>query len=224
MALTELQIRQAKPKDKPYMLRDNDGLYLEVVPAGGQYWRLRYWVQGKEKKISLGVYPRVTLKEAREKRDDLKRGLSQGIDPKAKMKPSEAATFEIVAKQWYAKHIAGVRTPGHAKTVLYRLQRFLFPILGSRLIRELTTPELLALLRPIEESGAVETAYRVKQIAGQVFRYGIAIGECEHDLSADLRGALSPKGVRHHGTLTNTKDISGLLNVNGGVKMHVYGG
>jgi hypothetical protein len=105
MALTELEIRKAKAKDKPYMVRDDNGLYLEVIPAGGKYWRLRYWTQGKEKKVSLGVYPEVGLKDAREKRDVFKRDLAAGIDPKAKKRGGD--TFETIARDWFSTQIKG---------------------------------------------------------------------------------------------------------------------
>jgi integrase len=210
MALSEMQVRKAKAKDKPYMVRDDDGLYIEVAPTGNKYWRLRYWVQGKEKKVSLGVYPRVGLKEAREARDAYKKDLANGIDPRAPKK--KAATFERVAREWHGKHIAGVKSDSYARDTLRRLERYLFPSLGSRPIREIAAPELLAMLRLIEEKGLFVVAHRAKQVAGQVFRYGIAIGECEHDLSADLRGALTPVDAdSHRASLTRPEDIARLL-------------
>ena len=211
MALTELQIRQLKAKEKRYMVRDDGGLYLEVMASGNKHWRFRYHDGTKPVKLSLGEYPHISLREARERRDDLKKGKARGIDPKAQLKPAESATFEKVGREWFSKHIDGVRSAGHAETVIYRLERVLFPPLGSRPIKDITAPDLLAVLRTIEARGKLETANRVKQIAGQVFRYGIAIGECERDISADLRGALAPAVPKHHGSLTNVKDIAGLL-------------
>lgn len=216
MALSDVQIRNAKPGEKRYSMGDSDGLLLEVMTSGSKFWRLRYWKNKKEFRLTLGEYPAVTLQEARQKRDEIKMELSRGVNPKVKL---SATTFEAVALEWYGRHIEGIRTPRHAETVITRLKRFLFPALGSRPIAEIKTPELLAVLREIEARGIIETAHRVKQIAGQVFRYGIAIGFCEHDLSADLRGALPPNIHRHHGSVHNPRDVSGLLQA-----MAVYSG
>jgi integrase len=212
MALTELGIKRLEPKATRYMVRDDRGLYLEIHPNGHKFWKLRYKVEGKEKKLSFGEYPYVGLKDARNKRDEflLKKntdGIQTELEPLAK-KP---VTFKEVALEWFDAHIKAARTEGHAVTVKYRLERFLFPAFGEREIRSITTPELLAILRQLQAAGTIETAHRVKQIAGQVFRYGIAIGECEHDLSMDLRGALPPNAHKHHASLTNPKDIAGLL-------------
>jgi len=213
MALTELQIRQAKPKDKRYMIRDDYGLYLEVMSSGSKFWRMRYWEGKKETKLTLGEYPFISLSEARERRNDLMKSKAHGIDPKTQLNPTviESATFEKVGREWYSKHIDGIRSKSHAETVIYRLERFLFPSLGHLNLKEIIAPILLSVLRTIEERGTAETAHRVKQIAGQIFRYGIAIGECEHDISADLRGALTPVISKHHSSFTDTKDIAGLV-------------
>lgn len=208
MALSDVQARNAKPKDKRYTIGDGDGLLLEVMTSGSKFWRLRYWKDKKEIRVTLGEYPALSLQEARQKRDEIKTSLARGENPKAKL---ALTTFKTVALEWYGRHIEGVRTARHAETVISRLKRFLFPALGNRSIAEIETPELLAVLRDIEARGIVETAHRVKQIAGQVFRYGIAIGACKHDLSADLRGALPPNIHRHHGSVHNPKDVSGLL-------------
>jgi integrase len=210
MALSEMQVRKAQPQEKPYMIRDDDGLYIEIVPGGGKYWRLRYWVQGKEKKVSLGVYPRVGLREAREKRDAYKRDLANGVDPRAPKKVP--LTFEQVAREWHSKHVMGRTSAEHTRDVLHRLERYLFPTLGSRLIRDITAPDLLAALRLVEAKGTPVVAHRVKQVAGQVLRYAIAVGEGEHDVSASLRGALSPvDSNKHRASLTRPEDIAGLL-------------
>jgi integrase len=210
MPLSEMQVRRIKPKEKSFMVRDSDNLYLEVLPTGKKYWRLRYWTQKKEHKVSLGVYPRITLKEAREKRDAYKRDLAHGFDPKAPVKVP--ATFEQVAREWHAEHVEGKKTAKRVKGVMGWLERYLFPSLGSRPIREITAPELLAALRLVEAKGIIATLHGTKQVAGRVFRYGIAIGECEHDVSADLRGAFPPLGTdNHRATLTRLEDIAGLL-------------
>ena len=210
MPLSEIQVRKIKPKEKSFMIRDSDNLYIEVLPTGKKYWRLRYWTQKREHKVSLGVYPWITLKEARERRDAYKRDLAHGIDPKAPVKVP--ATFEQVAKEWHAKHVEGKKTEKRAKGVMSCLERYLFPSLGSRPIREITAPELLAALRLVEVRGIIATLHVTKQIAGQVFRYGVAIGECEHDISADLRGAFPPLDTdSHRASLTRPEDIAALL-------------
>jgi integrase len=192
------------------MIRDDDGLYLEINVNGSKYWRLRYWVEGKEKKISLGKYPAVTLKTAREKRDAFKRDVANGIDPRAPKKTP--ATFEQVACEWHAKRIEGVHSANYSRDVMNRMKRYLFPYIGSRPIQEITAPELLAALRLVEGKGIITTAHCTKQVAGQVFRYGVAIGECVHDISADIRGALEPLDMKkHRASLTRPEDIAGLL-------------
>ena len=207
--LTEMEIRKAKPREKPYRLGDGDGLHLEVIPAGGKYWHLRYWVNGKEKKVSLGVYPEVGLKDAREKRDDFKRNLAIGVDPRAP-KP-EISTFEKVAREWHGQNIAPSKSPQYAYKVISRLEKFLFPRIGERPINEITAPELLMPLRAIESQGMNETAHTVRQIAGQVFRFAIATGVADRDPAADLRGALAPVIVKHRAAITDPRKVKDLI-------------
>gem|GEM_PF-5420996 len=168
--LTEMEIRKAKPKDKPYKLGDGDGLHLEVLPTGGRYWHLRYWVNGKEKKNSLGVYPEVTLKEAREKRDTFKRDLARGIDPRAP-KP-EISTFEKVAREWYEQNIAPSKSPQYAYKVITRLEKFLFPHIGERPINEIVAPEILA---PLADYAAPEE-YDIPEKGAESFAHDITRG------------------------------------------------
>lgn len=211
MALTELGIKKLESKKTRYMIRDDRGLYLEIHPNGHKFWKMRYKIDGREKKQSFGEYPYVSLKEARARRDEFLLKRTMGKDLTSVSASRKAASFRGVAMEWYSSHISGVRSEGHAQTVISRLERFLFPAFGGREIATITTPELLTLLRRIQAAGKVETAHRVKQIAGQVFRYGIAVGECERDLSADLKGALPPNVHDHHGSLTDSRDIAGLM-------------
>jgi integrase len=140
--------------------------------------------------------------------------LALGIDPRAP-KP-EIVTFEAVAREWHKKYITELRTPTYTRDTLYRLERFLFPTLGQRPIGAIKAPELLAALRTVETRGTIATAHCTKQVAGAVFRYGIAIGVCEHDLSADLKGALQPRNKsKHRASLTDPRDIAGLLRAMG---------
>ncbi|MFM8331604.1 MAG: tyrosine-type recombinase/integrase, partial [Candidatus Methylumidiphilus sp.] len=194
MPLTDSAIKNAKPQEKPVRLFDGGGMYLELSPAGGKYWRLKFRIDGKEKRLSLGVYPDVTLKEARAKRDEARKMLSQGIDPAAQRKATKAAdsdTFEAVYLEWLEKFCKRWK-PSHAENIRRRIEKDMIPWIGARPIKEITPPELLAALRRIEARGAVESAHRTKQACGQVFRYAVATGRAERDPTADLRGAIPP--------------------------------
>ena len=222
MALTDPAIRNAKPSHKPVRLFDAGGLYIEISPSGGKWWRLKYRFNGKEKRLSLGVYPHVGLKEASQRRDSARKLLADGIDPgvarkTAKTTSTEARTnsFETVAREWFAKFSPNW-TPDHADRIIRRFERDMFPWIGGCPIGEMTAPELLATLRRIESRGAVETAHRVMQNCSQVFRYAVATGRAERDPSADLRGALPPVKGKHFASLTDPKAIGELLRaVNG---------
>ncbi|TCJ16089.1 DUF4102 domain-containing protein [Parasulfuritortus cantonensis] len=216
MALTDVAVKKAKPADKPYKLADEKGMYLLVSPSG-KYWRMDYRHTEKRKTLALGVYPDITLAEARERRDEARKKLANGIDPMAEKKAVkrsriEAAesSFEAVAREWYQKQVTHW-APSHAEKIIRRLERDLFPWIGSRPIAEITAPELLASLRRIESRGAVETAHRAMQNAGQVFRYAVATGRAHRDVSGDLRGALAPWKPQHYPAITDPKEIGPLL-------------
>ena len=198
MALTDVKIRNAKPTRKAQRLWDSGGLYLEVSPAGGKLWRFKYRIHGKEKLLGLGKWDTVSLREARELRDECKKVLAKGLDPSAVRKKVKreasyraANSFEAVAREWYRKQ-EKVWVPHHAADVLRRLEANLFGELGGMPIAEITPPDLLAAVRKIEHRGAHDLAHRVLQVASQVFRYGVATGRCERDPAPDLRGALTP--------------------------------
>lgn len=238
MSLTDATVKAAKPRDKPYKLADGRGLYLLVNPSGAKWWRFKYRFGGKEKLLSLGVYPDVPLRAARAKRDGdaalkpdglprtkpdepklvgARELIAMGIDPSANRQAQKAAlftrtdnSFEVVAREWYTKY-SGAWTSGHGSKILRRLEKDVFPWIGSRPIADLTPPELLACLRRIEARGALETAHRAHQNCGQVFRYAIATGRAERDISIDLRGSLTPAVVEHHASLTDPKAIGALL-------------
>lgn len=216
MPLTDTAIRNAKQKEKPYKLSDQKGVYL-LVNTAGKYFRYDYRFAGKRKTLALGVYPDVKLAAARERHDEARRMLKNGVDPaqhrketKTLQKEQAANSFEALAREWFTKN-KHVWTEGHSKTIIRRLELNIFPWLGTRPIVSITAPELLSVLRRIEDRGAIETAHRVKQICGQVFRYAIATGRAERDPSADLRGALPPTKTRHMATITEPKKIGGLL-------------
>lgn len=220
MALTDTAVRQAKPTAKARKLYDRGGLYCLVTPTGNKWWRLKFRIGGVEKLLSLGVYPAVGLQKARERRDAARRLLADGIDPSAQRKADRTAqteaemrehdTFEAVAREWFEKYSPSW-APSHAETVIRRLERDVFAWVGNRPIAEITATELLEILRRIESRGALETAHRVKQIVGQVFRYAVATGRAGRDPTADLRGALPPVREKHHAALTKPADAAGLM-------------
>lgn len=196
--LTAVTIRNAKPSDTPKRLYDGGGLYLEVMPNGSRYWRMKYRHAGKEKRIAFGVYPEVSLSEARAKRDAARAAIREGRDPSAERKAdklraslSAETTFEAIGREWLAKQKPKLAVSTYAKSE-WMLVDNVYPWLGSRPIVEIEAPELLAVLRRIEARGAHETAHRTKEKCGQVFRYAIATGRASRDPSADLRGALAP--------------------------------
>lgn len=213
MALTELEIRAAKAVGKPLKLFDGGGLYLLVTPGGGRWWRLKYRYEGKERGISLGVYPDVSLKRARICRDDARRMIAEGIDPSARRqadKYARAVTFELVANEWLelqAKKLAPV-TLSKAR---WMITEFVSPHIGSRPIHKITPADVLAALRPIEARGKHETAHRTKQYVGQIFRYAVATSRAERDITADLRGALTPATTKNHAAVTDPAAIGALL-------------
>jgi integrase len=214
MALTELGIKQAKPQEKEYMLHDDRGLYLLVKPAGGKYWRLRYWQNKIETKMSLGVYPTVSLKEARDKRDELRKGISNGIDPKKTAQDAVTQSqeiFNIVAEEWFIKKIKNVSSENYASTVLSRLERYVLPVFGQRSVREITAPEILVIIRQLEDRGVINIAHCIMGYCGQIFRYAVATNRAERDPTADLRGALQPLKSKHRAAITDPAEIKQLL-------------
>jgi integrase len=216
MPLTDTKAHNAKPKNKQFKLFDTEGLFLLVSPAGGKWWRFKYRFGGKEKLMSLGTYPEVSLAQARGRRDDARKQVADGIDPSQARKALKDAkvqnesTFEVVAREWHTK-FTPTWTPGHAITIKSRLELNVFSWIGERPIIEIKPPELLMVLRRIESRGALETAHRVRAICGQVFRYAIATGRAERDPAADLRGALPPVKPKHLSAITDPEKVAGLL-------------
>lgn len=205
MSLTAPAVSNANPAEKPYKLADGGGMYLEVMPNGSKYWRLKYRFAGKEKRLALGVYPKMSLADARKEREKAKDFLNEGKDPSEEMskKALKAAnmtsaenSLESVAREWFGKR-THIWVPSHTADVKRRLEVNVFPDLGRRPIAEIEAPDLLATVRKIEERGSYDLAHRVLSVCGQVFRYGIATGRCKRDISADLRGALTPHKKKH---------------------------
>jgi len=215
MALTDAAIRKAKPAAKPVKMADERGLYLLLTPAGGKLWRFKYRFHGKEKLLAFGAYPEISLSSARERREDARKLLGAGTDPAEQrrlQREAAGATFELVARDWF-ETFSPKWSPSHRVTIISRLERNVFPFIGSRAIREIAAPELLSALRRIEARGANETAHRVRQICSQVFCYAIATGRAERDPSADIKGALAPVETTHHAAITDPNEAAGLLRV-----------
>ena len=215
--LTETKIKTLKPGEKTKKVFDSHGLYLEVSPAGGKWWRLKYRYAGKEKRLSLGVYPEVGLKDAREQRDEMRRLLRQGVDPsqnrqsmKASQQDRSQGSFEVVAREWFQKYSKSW-APNHADRIIQRLERDIFPWLGTKTMEEIKAPELLSVIRKIESRGAVETAHRALGNCGQIFRYAVATGRATRDIAPDLRGALQPTTVNHFAAVIEPSRVAELL-------------
>ena len=205
MALTDTRIRNAKPSVKPYKLSDGGGMYLLITSDGARYWRLDYRFAGKRRTLALGIYPFVTLASARVRREEARALLSQNIDPSAAKKLTKRAlklasdsTFEAVIREWIDSQRNRLATRYRARLIA-RLEADIFPQIGLRPIADIGAPELLEALRKVEKRGVIETARRLRQTCGQVFRYAIATGRAKNDPTVDLRGALrSPGRPRGH--------------------------
>ncbi|WP_296943316.1 integrase arm-type DNA-binding domain-containing protein [uncultured Massilia sp.] len=224
--LTDLQPRNAKPKDKPYKLADGGGLYLLVTPDGAKYWRLDYRFDTARKTLAFGKYPEVTLAGARIKRADARKLLDAGIDPGEQRKAMRASrsdraanSFEVVAREWFEKQRGGW-VASHADKIIARLENDVFPWIGARPIAEVTAPELLGVIRRIEGRGVLETAHRALANCGQVFRYAVVTGRADRDPSGDLRGALPAIASRrtHFAAVTEPKHVAALLRALDGYK------
>lgn len=217
MSLTDTAIRNAKPGTKPIKLFDERGLFLLVTPNGGKWWRFRFMFDGKEKLLSLGVYPDVSLKDARERRDEARKLVANGVNPSENRKIQKSAradrianSFEVIAREWFAKYSA-TWAKNHGDRIVRRFERDIFPWIGGRPIAEINAPQLLEVVRRIENRGALETAHRALSNCGQVFRYAIATGRAERDPSGDLRGALPPVKETHFAATTEPKRFAEIL-------------
>jgi len=217
MALTNTAIRNLKPAEKARKVFDGNGLYIEISPKGGKWWRFKYRYNKKEKRISLGTYPEITLKEARDRCLESRQLLANGVDPGAHRKAKQAAkseqlnnSFETVAREWVNKY--GLTwSAGHTERTLRRLERDVFPWVGSKPITELDAPALLSVARRIEERGALETAHRAMGNCGQIFRYAIATGRATYNPANDLKGALPPVKSTHFPAITDPMEVGELL-------------
>lgn len=207
MPLTDIKIKNAEIKDKSYKLSDEKGLFLFINNKGYKYWRFKYRYNKKEKLLALGVYPEISLKDARNKRDEARKLLSENVDPSQQKKLEKLTkhinsenSFESIAREWHEQK-KNSWTARYAKYVLARLEADIFPKIGYRPISEIKAPELLLAIKDIEKRGAFDIAHRAMQTSGQIFRYAIATGRAEHDISADLKGALTPRKKKHYNKL-----------------------
>lgn len=217
MPLTDFEVRRAVPREKTYRISDGRGMYLEISPSGGKYWRFKYRFSAREKRLALGVYPDVTLAHARRKRDEARAMLADGIDPsqakkekKRLSKLSAANTFRVVALEWLERQ-APAWSASHRDKIIGRLKKDAFPVLGARPISEISAPEVLEVLRRAEARGANDTAHRLHQTCGQVFRYAVATGRALRDVTFDLRGALRPNRHMHFASLTDPSKVGEML-------------
>jgi integrase len=226
MALSDTAIKNAKLQEKQYKIFDEKGLYV-LVNSSGKYFRFDFRFNRKRKTLALGVYPDVTLKQAREKRDDARSKVANGIDPtlikKIEKKTSnelKSNSFEFVAREWFTKKMPTWER-SHSKTIIRRLEANIFPWLGNCPVSEIKPSEILECLRRIEERNAIETAHRVHQITGQIFRYAVATGRCERDPSGDLKGAIPPTKPSHMATITDPEQIGALIRAISGYKGYI---
>ena len=226
MPLTDTQIKALKPDTKSRKYADEKGLYLEVAPSGGKWWRLKYRMDGKEKRFSLGVYPEVSLKAARTRRDEARELIANGIDPSAARKADEAEriaetvnTFEAVAREWFEKErISSEWAPGHARKIIQRFEKDIFPWLGKLAVSKIKPMDVLACCQRIADRGAADTAYRAKQTIGQAMRYAVATGRAERDPTADLRGIIKKPTPEHFPAITDTAGVAALMRAIEGFK------
>ncbi len=225
MSLSDVKIRNSKPKEKPVKIFDGSGLFLLVTPQGGKLWRMKYRYDGKEKLLALGSYPDVSLFDARQRRDEARKQLAHGIDPGAVRKAQKQAeteeteTFEVIACEWYEKFKAKWSL-GHTLASMKRFEYDIFPWIGKRSIVEVKAPDILKIIRRVESRGAPETARRIQTLIGQVFRYAVATGRAERDPTGDLKGALPQPLKKHHAAITDPKDVAPLLRAIDGYNGH----
>ena len=215
--LTDTKVKNAKPKEKPYKLSDSGGLYLEVMPNGSKYWRMKYRFANKEKRLSVGVYPRVTLLKARKTRDEAKDLLDQHIDPslakqnnKARALENQENSFAAIANEWRAH-----KSKTWSQTMITRQRQLLdndiIPYLGKRPLKEIETFELVGVLRRIEDRGALTTAHKARQAINQIFRWAKQIGRIKNNPASDMEGAIQPLNKSHMAAITDPAEFGRLL-------------
>lgn len=216
MATTDTAIRNAKYTDKTYKITDEKGMYI-LVNASGKYFRLDYRYAGKRQTLAIGVYPDISLKEAREKRDEARKMIKNGINPSDYKKTAKhnlisdtKDTFISIAEEWFIKNKPKWEE-SHANRKWRALEKDIFPYIGNRPIKQITAQELLSVIRKIEERNRIDTAHRTKNICGEVYAYAVATIRAERNICRDLDGALAARTTKNMATITDTKEIGGLL-------------
>ncbi len=219
MALSVTAIKNVKPTDKAFKLYDEAGLFMQVTPTGGKWWRFKYRYEGKEKLLSLGTFPDVSLADARQRRDDARKLLAQipSVDPsevkksqKQSVYSNQANSFELIALEWAASYFIN-KSESHKERTVRRLELYIFPWLGNKPIADITAPEVLEVVKRPQSQSKLETAHRALQSVGQVFRYAVQTGKAIRDVTADLRGALPSPAVKHMASFTEPKEVAELL-------------
>lgn len=217
MPLTATAVKKLKPSTKAKKIFDERGLFLLVNPTGSKLWRFKYRFDGKEKLLALGSYPEISLKEARDRREDARRLVANGIDPSTQRKSlkevkyqKNSNTFETIGREWLLK-FSPSWSQSHLKRVKRQLEKDLYPWIGQLPMDEIDAPTLLSCLRRIEARGALVSAHRVRGIAGQVFRYAISTGRASRDPSNDLKGAMPPAKSKNFSAITEPKKTAELL-------------
>lgn len=217
MPLADISARSAKPAEKPFKLSDEKGLFLLVKPNGTKLWQHKYRIDGKEKLLSYGVYPETSLKDAREKRDGARKLIAEGIDPSAHKKAAKAAkdaaaanSLEAICREWL-NHRKSEIAPAQILKATARMENDVFPWLGSKPLAEVTAPDVLSVMRRVDERGARYTAHKIRAELSMLFRYTIATGRAERDPCPDLRGAIPPARTEHMPAITSPKEVAELL-------------
>jgi len=214
--LSEVKVRSAKPRKNQYKLFDGGGLFLLITPVGGKLWHFKYRFDKKEKKLTFGTYPEISLLDARRRRDDARRLLANNVDPGVVRKAQKQAkiedteTVEVIAREWHEK-FKSKWTKGHATKIIRALERDVFPWIGTRPIKEIKAPELLTVLRRVESRGVLEGAHRIRGLCSQFFRYAVATGRAERNPAQDLIGSLPPVKEKHLAAITEPKKVAELL-------------
>lgn len=204
MPLTDVKVRSAKPKDKAYKLTDGEGMHLMVHPNGSKYWRLQYCFDGKQKTLALGVYPEITLSEARQRRDEAKRQITTGTDPSEQKKVDKQLrqtlvdnTFKAIALEWH-EYKRPNWSKGYAEDLMEAFENDIFPDIGKRPIAEIKPLEMLTSLRKLEKRGVLDKLRKIRQACNQVFRYAIVTGRAENNPASELASALPPPKATHY--------------------------
>lgn len=215
--LTETKIRAAKGLDKDYKISDEKWLYLLVKPSGSKLWRMNYRFDGSQKSLALGKYPEISLAQARDRRDNARKLLANGIDPSEAKKSAKSErdgelsnSFEVVGREWHQSYMKN-KAQSHADKVIRRFELYVFPYIGKKPISDISPPDIIQIVKRIEKLNLLETAHRTLQTIGQVFRYGVQTGKIERSPALDLKGLLPSRNVKHFAAFTEPDQVASFL-------------